>query len=93
MEYAFYHPETMVIITADHETGDLHPEGDTLVYNLDDHSAADVLVFAWGMDAEVFSGKTVENIEIAKYIASSMGVDNFGDQSNDWYDAIYGEKA
>jgi alkaline phosphatase len=93
MEYAFYHPETMVIITADHETGDLHPEGDTLVYNLDDHSAKDVLVFAWGMDAEVFSGKTVENIEIAKYIASSMGVDNFGDQSNDWYDAIYGEKA
>lgn len=93
MEYAFYHPETMVIITADHETGDLHPEGDTLVYNLDDHSAKDVLVFAWGMDAEVFAGKTVENIEIAKYIASSMGVDNFGDQSNDWYDAIYGEKA
>jgi alkaline phosphatase len=23
MEYAFYHPETMVIITADHETGGL----------------------------------------------------------------------
>ena len=93
MEYAFYNPETMVIVTADHETGELHPEGDTLVYNLDDHSAADVLVFAWGMDAEPLSGKTVENIEIPKLVASSMGVDNFGDRSNDWYDVIYGDKA
>ena len=91
MEYAFYNPETMVIITADHETGELHPEGDTLVYNLDDHSAADVLVFAWGMDAEPLSGKTVENIEIAKLVASSMGVDDFGDQSDDWYNDIYGD--
>ena len=93
MEYAFYNPETMVIITADHETGELHPEGDTLVYNLDDHSAADVLVFAWGMDAEPLSGKTVENIEIPKIVASSMGVDDFGDQSDDWYNDIYGEKS
>ena len=92
MEYAFYNPETMVIITADHETGELHPEGDTLVYNLDDHSAADVFVFAWGMDAEPLSGKTVENIEIAKLVASSMGVDDFGDQSDDWYNDIYGDK-
>ena len=92
MEYAFYNPETMVIITADHETGELHPEGDTLVYNLDDHSAADVLVFAWGMDAEPLSGKTVENIEISKLVASSMGVDDFGDQSDDWYNDIYGDK-
>ena len=93
MEYAFYNPETMVIVTADHETGELHPEGDTLVYNLDDHSAADVLVFAWGMDAEPLSGKTVENIEIPKLVASSMGVDNFGDQSDEWYNDIYGDKS
>ena len=42
---------------------------------------------------ECLDGKTVENIEIAKLIASLMGEDNFGDQSKDWYDEIYGEKA
>ena len=92
MEYAFYNPETVVIITADHETGDLHPEGDGLVYSLDDHSAADVRVFAWGMGAEALANTTVENIEIAKLVASLMGVNSFGDQSNDWYDAIYKDK-
>ena len=91
MEYAFYNPETMVIITADHETGELHPEDDTLVYNLDDHSASDVPVFAWGMGAEYFGNQTIENIEIAKHIAKEMGVDNFGDPSDEWYSAIYGE--
>ena len=93
MEYAFYNPETMVIITADHETGGLHPDGEGLAYEIDDHTAADVPVFAWGMGAEVFANTTVENIEIAKYVASAMGTDSFGVQSDDWYDEIYGEKA
>ena len=91
MEYAFYNPDTMVIVTADHETGELHPEGDSLVYNLDDHSAADVPVFAWGMGAEYFGGQTVENIDIPKYIAKQMGVSSFGDPSDEWRIAIYGE--
>lgn len=90
MEFAFYNPDTVVIITADHETGGLHAVGDTLEYSSDDHTAADVPVFAWGMGAEVFAGKTVENIEIAKFFAGEMGVDNFGDQSNEWYSEIYG---
>ena len=92
MEYAFYNPETVVIITADHETGGLYLEGDELVYSIDDHTAADVPVFAWGMGAEVFSGQTVENIEIAKFIAGAMGDGSFGVQSNDWYDEIYGKE-
>ena len=81
MEYAFYNPDTMVIITADHETGELYPEDGELKYHYDDHTGANVLVFAYGYGAEVFNGKEIENIQIAHTIASYMGDDNFGDQS------------
>ena len=82
MEYAFYHPETMVIITADHETGALMPdENGQPVFGYDDHTGADVLVFAWGLGSECFDGQNVENIQIAQTIAKFMGVPDFGDQS------------
>ena len=82
MEFAFYNPETLVLITADHETGMLLPgEDGKLHYNDTDHSAADVPVFVWGKGAELFHGKTFENIQIAHTIAALMGEDNFGDQS------------
>lgn len=82
MEFAFYNPETFVLITADHETGMLYPDEDgTLAYHYDDHSSADVLIFAYGQGAELFDGQNVENIQIAHTIAALMGEDNFGDQS------------
>ena len=43
------------------------------------------------MGAELFNNTTVENVEIAKTVAKLMGVSNFGDASNDWYNEIYGE--
>ena len=92
MEYAFYNPDTAVIITADHETGGITENADgSLAYTTKEHTAADVPVFAWGMGLDFFDGKTVENVEIGKYIAAMMGVSDFGDSSNDWYDLIYGE--
>ena len=82
MEYAFYHPDTLVLITADHETGDLRPEEDgTYAYHSTGHSGANVPIFAYGKGAEVFNGKTIENIQIAHTIAHLMGESNFGDQS------------
>ena len=82
MEYAFYHPDTFVLITADHETGALLPDGNGgYAYNSGDHSNADVPVFAYGDGGELFHGKTIENIQIPQTIASFMGVTDFGDQS------------
>ena len=81
MEFAFYNPDTFVLITADHETGDLYPEEDgTLAYHHDDHTSADVLIFAYGQGAELFDRVNIENTQIAHTIASMMGEDNFGDQ-------------
>ena len=78
MEYAFYNPNTFVLITADHETGGLT---DNFKYTIGDHTSANVPVFAYGDGSELFAGKTVENIQIPQTIASFMGVDNFGDQT------------
>ncbi len=82
MEFAFYNPDTFILITADHETGGLLPdENGQLVYTADYHTLADVPVFAYGYGSELFDGVTVENIQIAHTIAALMGEDNFGDQS------------
>ena len=81
MEFAFYNPETFVLITADHETGDLYEVDGKLVYHSEDHTAKDVPVFAYGMGAELFDGVTVENIQIAHTIASFLGDYEFGDQT------------
>ena len=91
MEFAFYNPGTVVIITADHETGALLPgEDGALAYNSVNHSSANVPVFAWGMGTDYFGGETVENINIAHFISSAMGVNDFGDRTRGWYSEIYG---
>ncbi len=85
MEFAFYHPDTFVLITADHETGDLRPEEDgELVYHSNSHSAVNVPVFAYGAGAEIFDGVTVENVQIPKTIAKMWGVEDFGDTASEY---------
>lgn len=82
MEYAFYHPDTFVIITADHETGGLSfDENGNPVYYMEGHSGADVPIFGYGQGAEVFQGYAEENTEVPKVIAALWGVPDFGDQS------------
>ncbi|MBQ7088614.1 MAG: alkaline phosphatase [Clostridia bacterium] len=73
MEYAFYHPDTFLIITADHETGGLYVLEDQLKFNSGGHTGRDVPVYAYGVGAEVFDGKTVENVQIPKTIAAMWG--------------------
>ena len=81
MEFAFYNPSTFVLITADHETGDLYMDGGELKYHSGDHTSKNVPVFAYGDGAELFDGKKINNIQIAHTIAAFMGDENFGDQS------------
>ena len=80
MEYAFYHPDTFVLITADHETGGLLPNGSgTFSYSHGNHSAQFVPVFAYGMGAEMFADRVIENTQIPKTYADMMGAQGFGD--------------
>ena len=82
MEYAFYNPDTLVLITADHETGGLIPDGTGHYnYTVNGHSPADVPIFAYGQGAEVFDDYNAENNEVPKVIAALWGVTDFGDNT------------
>ena len=79
MEYAFYHPDTFVIITADHETGGLSAVGlNDLEYATTAHTDAEVPIFGYGQGAEAFRNCWVQNNEIPKVIAELWGVPYFG---------------
>jgi alkaline phosphatase len=88
MEYAFYHPETFVLITADHETGGLKPNAQgEYTYATDEHTGANVPVFTYGMSSDVFDGKEIENTQIPKTLAYLMGEKSFG--ANDQYKHLF----
>lgn len=79
MEYAFYHPDTFVIITADHETGGLtYDFSEGLTYTTSGHTGAEVPIFGYGQGAEAFKNCWMQNNEIPKVIAALWGVENFG---------------
>ena len=79
MEYAFYHPDTFLIITADHETGGLMKNSaGKLGFNSESHTAADVPIYGFGQGTEVFHQCLMQNNEIPKIIAKLWGVTDFG---------------
>ena len=79
MEFAFYNPETFVLITADHETGGLtYKDGGFKYTSGGAHTGSDVPVFAYGKGTEKFNEEIVENIDIPKTIAALWGVEEFG---------------
>lgn len=76
IQYADQNPGTLVIITADHETGGVSiPQGDIngktieLAYHSDDHTGIMVPIFAYGAHAGDFRG-VYENTEVFHKIMS-----------------------
>lgn len=78
--FVFFHPDTVLIITADHETGGITKNSDgTYKFTTTTHTNSDVPVYAIGTGtAELFAEKT-DNTNIAKFIAKILGNDKFGD--------------
>ena len=75
LEYAEKDGETLVVVTADHETGAITPEGDGYVFTSGDHSAADVPVLVYGSDKLIANGEKLNNYEIPIRIAYVLGFD------------------
>ncbi|MEE8321788.1 MAG: alkaline phosphatase [Gammaproteobacteria bacterium] len=82
MEFAIEDQHTLVIVTADHETG-----GMAITYNKEDnkaaiewgtkhHTAVDVPLFAYGPHATGFTG-VMDNTEIPRIIGNYLGLKNF----------------
>ena len=70
-------PDTLLLITSDHETGgvQLPVTGQESLRDLmtqTEHTATPVRVFAVGKGTEYFSGKTVDNTDIAKFLIRAI---------------------
>ncbi len=82
--FAASKPGTILIITADHETGGLKIREDEqdpakrFYYTTGGHTRANVPVFALGYGTEYFHNKTVDNTEIAKFISKVFTTESFG---------------
>ena len=81
ISYILNHPDTVFIMTADHETGGIEKNEETgeWEFTSENHTGVDVRVFAMGYGTETFNGKTVDNTDISKFIAHIMGDSNWGD--------------
>lgn len=87
VQFVMCHPGTLLVITADHETGGI-TESASSPYGYvwtsytsstyTEHTNTDVPLYAVGAQAEYFNGKPTENIDIAKYIAGVFGNKTFG---------------
>jgi len=78
IQFADQNPGTLVIVTADHETGGFSiPHGDMKTstiegdFTTDDHSATLIPVFSYGSGSENFTG-VYENNEIFHKILKSL---------------------
>ncbi|MCK5225686.1 MAG: alkaline phosphatase [Planctomycetes bacterium] len=86
IDFALKDKHTLVVVTADHETGGLTiPGGDLAGKKIDTkwstggHSAMDVPIYAFGPRAEIFSG-VYDNTDIPKKFAKLFGIKKFPKQ-------------
>lgn len=73
LDYAEKDGETLVVVTADHETGAITLKDGNYVYTSGNHSAANVPVFVYGSNSLIADGETVNNYEIPTRIAYLLG--------------------
>ena len=66
---------TLVVVTADHETGGLSPDG---TFSTEGHTGTPVRLFAAGPGAEAFAGD-LDNTDVPKRIADAIGIGPFPD--------------
>ena len=74
IEYAKAEGDTLVVITADHETGAISLENDgTYKYNSGSHSAANVPLAVYGSDDFIEDGEAIKNKEVSRRLAMAIG--------------------
>ena len=73
LSYAMESGDTLVVVTADHETGAITLSEDNYIFTSDSHSAADVPLLVYGSDKLISDGEVVKNMEIPARIARILG--------------------
>lgn len=77
LEYAKTHKDTLVLVTADHETGGITLENGSYVYTTGSHTGKNVPLFVYGCNNFVGNGEAIENREVSRRVAICMGENNF----------------
>ncbi|MBQ7826749.1 MAG: alkaline phosphatase [Clostridia bacterium] len=88
LRFVALNPDTVLVITADHETGELAISNEPTPENIRDsgryssggHHWVDVPVYAVGYGTEALAGNQ-ENTDVAIFLAGLMGEENFGQRS------------
>ena len=77
-DYTDTHPDTLLIVTADHQTGELKLDEDGWKFSaVNGHTAADVGVWAYGAGANALNtAGSIDNTDIAAYIRKSLELYN-----------------
>jgi alkaline phosphatase len=73
LDYAKADGETLVVVTADHETGGLTLKKGEYKYTSGGHTAANIPVLVYGSDKIVSGGEKLNNYEIPIRIAYTLG--------------------
>ena len=75
-DYADAHGDTLIVITADHETGGIEQEANgDFRYTTGDHTATDVPILVYGCDKFINHGETIKNKEVARRLSLAMGAE------------------
>ena len=73
VKFAREDKHTIVLVTADHETGWIFKDGGRYKYHSYEHTAANVPIFVFGCDDLFKSGRSVMNKEIPVLLARKLG--------------------
>lgn len=77
LDYAEKDGDTLVIVTADHETGGITFNDGQYVYTTTNHTGVNVPLYVYGCDNFMENGEIMENIEASRRVACVMGEKNF----------------
>lgn len=77
LDYAQADGETMIVITADHETGGITLKDGEYVYTSDGHTGVNVPLLVYGCDNFIENGQAIKNMEVARRVACAMGETHF----------------
>ncbi len=81
MELTLVRGDTVLIVTADHETGGVTQNTNGFEFTSGNHTNVNVPLFAMGKGTEIFNGKSTDNVLIPRFIAKIYGEQSFGDMS------------
>ncbi len=81
MMFTLVRGDTVLIVTADHETGGIDPTDNGYQFTSDDHTNRNVPLFAMGKGTEVLTENPLNNVFVPRFLAEIYGEQSFGDPS------------